>query len=379
MSFEIGVDDLPALALGAGVLACGGGGNPYYGQLLAREVLGESGPVSVIELDEMQPDSLAILSQTVGAPLVGIEKPSGMTALLSGFRAVERSSKASIGAFVAAEVGGGASINPLLLSALTGRPLLDGDGMGRAFPEAQMCTFLIHGLVPGVPLAFSDDHGLLFRLPRQIAPRRNGRRFGGTGPVGRLFGVAFERCMRRYCAYKGGIIQVTASLDRLSLERSLVRGSIRMAIEIGRAVEAARASGADPVPQVSSIAGGRQLLAGKITDVERRFQGGHDWGVLRIEGLDDDRSRSAEISFKNEFLILRIDGEVALTVPDLITVVERDTGSAVTTELLRPGLRVAVLGLPCTPLYHAPDALRVVEPRAFGYDLPFVRLTEGAG
>jgi len=379
MSFEIGVDDLPALALGSSVLACGGGGNPYYGQLVARDVLAKSGPVSVIDLDEMQPDSLAILSVGMGAPLVGIEKPLGLTALLSGFRAVERGAKAPIGAFVAAEVGGGQSIQPLLLSALTGRPTIDGDGMGRAFPEAQMCTFLIHGLVPGVPLAVSDDHGLLFRLPRQIAPRRGGRRFGGTGWFGRLFGVAVERSFRRYCAHKGGSIQITASLDRASLERSLVRGSFRLAIEIGRAVEAARAGGGDPIAPISSIAGGRRLLTGKITDVERRFRGGHDWGVLRIEGLDEDRSRSAEISFKNEFLILRIDGEVALTVPELITVVERETGSAVTTEVLRPGLRVAVLGLPCTPLYHAPEALRVVEPRAFGYDLPFVRMTDGPG
>ena len=297
MSFEIGVDDLPALALGSSVLACGGGGNPYYGQLVAREVLAKSGPVSVIELAEMQPDSLAILSALMGAPLVGIEKPLGLTALLSGFRAVERSAKVPIGAFVAAEVGGAQSILPLLLSALTGRPTVDGDGMGRAFPEAQMCTFLIYGLKPGVPLAVSDDHGLLFRLPHRMTPR-SGLSFGGIGRVGRLFGVAFERSFRRYCAHKGGSIQITASLDRASLERSLVRGSFRLAIEIGRAVEAARASGGDPIAAISRVAGGRQLLTGKITDVERRFRGGHDWGVLRIDGLDEDRSRSAEISFR---------------------------------------------------------------------------------
>jgi len=372
MSFEIGVDDLPALALGSSVLACGGGGNPYYGQLVAREVLAKSGPVSVIELDEMEPDSLAIMSVLMGAPLVGIEKPLGLTALLSGFRAVERSTKARIGAFVAAEVGGAQSILPLLLSAQSGRPTLDGDGMGRAFPEAQMCTFLIHGMFPGAPLALSDDHGLLFRLPYQPPKRRNPR-FGGTGRAGRLFGIALERLLRRYCAHKGGLIQITASLDRSSLERSLVRGSFSLALEIGRAVEAARASGEDPVAPISEIAGGRRLLAGKVADVERRFRGGHDWGVLRIDGLDEDRGLRAEISFKNEFLILRVDGRVVLTVPDLIAVVERGTGAPVTTEVLRPGLRIAVLGLPCTPLYHAPEALRVVEPRAFGYDLPFVR------
>lgn len=378
MSFEIGADDLPALALGSSVLACGGGGNPYYGYLVAREVLAKSGPVSVIELDEMEPDSLAILSALMGAPLVGIEKPLSLTALLSGFRAVQRSAKARIGAFVAAEVGGAQSVLPLLLSAHSGWPTLDGDGMGRAFPEAQMCTFLIHGLLPGAPLALSDDHGLLFHLPYQPFKRRSPR-FGGTSRTGRFFGVALERLLRRYCAHKGGLIQITASLDRSSLERSLVRGSFRLALEIGRAVEAARADGQDPVAPISDIAGGRRLFAGKVADVERRFRGGHDWGVLRIEGLDEDRGRRAEISFKNEFLILRVDGQAVLTVPDLIAVVERETGAPVTTEVLRPGLRISVLGLPCTALYRAPEALRVVEPRAFGYDLPFVGLADECG
>jgi len=379
MSFEIGVDDLPALALGSSVLGCGGGGNPYYGQLVAREVLAKSGPVSVIDLNEMQSDSLAILSVLMGAPLVGIEKPVSLTSLISGFRAIERSVKTPIAAFVAAEVGGAQSVLPLLLSALTGRPTLDGDGMGRAFPEAQMCTFLIHGVYPGVPMALSDDHGLLFSLPQWIAASRRSGRFGGTSRAGRWFGLVFERGFRRYCAYKGGLIQISASLDCASLEASLVRGSFRLALEIGRAVEAARAGGGDPVAAISSVAGGRRLLCGKIADVERRFRGGHDWGMLRIEGLDEDRGRSAEVSFKNEFLVLRVEGEVILTVPDLIAVVERETGAPVTTEVLRPGLRIAVLGLPCSSLYCAPEALRVVEPRAFGYDLPFVRLADERG
>ena len=45
-----------------------------------------------------------------------------------------------------------------------------------------------------------------------------------------------------------------------------------------------------------------------------------------------------------------------------------------TTEVIRPGLRVSVVGLRSTPLYHSPEALRVVGPSAFGYQLPFVAL-----
>ena len=67
---------------------------------------------------------------------------------------------------------------------------------------------------------------------------------------------------------------------------------------------------------------------------------------------------------------------MALTVPDLITCVETQTGTPITTEVVRPGLRVSVLGLRSSPLYRTPEALRVVGPRGFGYELPFVPLAE---
>jgi DUF917 family protein len=378
MSFDITVSDLPALALGSGLLACGGGGNPYYGQLVARTVLVEAGAVRVIDLDEMAPDALAVFPAIMGAPLVGIEKPPSLRALRAGYAAVARSVGDRLAAFVAVEIGGVQSVLPLLLGALCGRPVLDGDGMGRAFPEAQMCTFLLYGMAPGLPCACSDDHGLLWRLP-PLPLVRGGGRVGGTGHTGRLLGLAIERVFRRYCARKGGWLYFTATLDRPSLARTLVRGSLRLALDLGRTILAARGDGGDPVTGALRVADGRLLFRGRIGDVERRFRAGHDWGVVRIEGLDADRGRHAEIAFKNEYLVLEVDGAVVLTVPDLLTLVETDTATPITTEVVRPGLRVSVLGLRSTPLYHTPEALRIVGPRAFGYDLPFVPLGSAAG
>jgi DUF917 family protein len=378
VSFELTSGDLPALSLGSSVLACGGGGNPYYGQLVARRALAKSGPVSVIDLEEMDPDALAVLSAQMGAPLVAIEKPVSLAALHTGYRAVERAAGDRIGAFVAAEVGGSQSVLPVLLAALTGKPLIDGDFMGRAFPEAQMCTFMIYGFSPGVPASFSDDHGLLFEQPR-LPPMLRGLRLGGGGRLGSLFGVAVERVLRRYTARKGGWICCTASIDRPSIERSLVRGSLGLALAIGRAVQDARGTGDSPIDAILETGGGRLLFQGRVSDLERRFRRGHDWGRLRIEGLAQDAGRAAEIAFKNEYLVLHVDAEPIVTVPDLISVVETESGTPVTTEVLRTGLRVGVLGFPSSPLLRTPKALRVVGPRAFGYALPFVPIEAGDG
>jgi DUF917 family protein len=54
-------------------------------------------------------------------------------------------------------------------------------------------------------------------------------------------------------------------------------------------------------------------------------------------------------------------------VPDLICLVEAETGEPITTEQLRYGLRVVVLAIPCTSRLRTSESLKVVGPAAFGY------------
>ena len=52
-----------------------------------------------------------------------------------------------------------------------------------------------------------------------------------------------------------------------------------------------------------------------------------------------------------------------------------DTGEAVSTELLRYGLRVAVIAIPAARALTSASALKVVGPSAFGYDVPFTPMS----
>jgi DUF917 family protein len=58
---------------------------------------------------------------------------------------------------------------------------------------------------------------------------------------------------------------------------------------------------------------------------------------------------------------------VLCSVPDLICIVDAETAEPITTEMLRYGLRVAVIGIPAPYLIATPEALEVVGPAAFGY------------
>jgi DUF917 family protein len=364
MSFEIRPSDVAAFTLGCTVLGCGGGGNSYYGQLVARRVLKDDSPVRVIDVDEMDTDSFAITSAAVGAPLVALEKAPSLIALRAGLESIKSALKGRVTAFFSIEIGGLQCIFPLLLAAEAGLPLLDGDGMGRAFPELQMTTMSIYGTTRGLPHALSSDRGMLpFPAVSHAPPSPD------EPP-----GIQFERAIRKVCTDEGGFIYLTSVFDHKSLSRTLVRGTLSLAMRIGRAVESARQDGDDPIDAIVSAGDGRKLLTGKIIDVERQFRAGHDWGTVRIEGVDEDRGRAAEIAFKNEYLIAKVDGEVVLTVPDLITLAETETGIPVSTDILRPGLRITVLGLPASPLLKTPAALKSVGPGAFGYSRPYVSL-----
>jgi DUF917 family protein len=113
---------------------------------------------------------------------------------------------------------------------------------------------------------------------------------------------------------------------------------------------------------------GKLLFSGKIVGVERKLLKGHVWGEVIIEELEKTR-RKMTIPFKNENIVARIEGEVVCSVPDLIAVIDADTGEAVGTPDYRYGLIVFVLGI--APSNKWTDTKRGVEiggPHSFGLD-----------
>jgi DUF917 family protein len=77
--------------------------------------------------------------------------------------------------------------------------------------------------------------------------------------------------------------------------------------------------------------------------------------------------------------VAKVDGEIMVSVPDLITVLDTETGEPITTESLRYGFRVTVLGIPCNEKWRTPEGLELVGPRYFGYDIDWVPVEETYG
>jgi DUF917 family protein len=183
-----------------------------------------------------------------------------------------------------------------------------------------------------------------------------------------------ERIARAVCTEAGcSVFTVDTVLRGSQLVDGLVPGTLSLAQRLGRTVREA----GEPVASVCSLLDGRLLITGKVVDVERRTGGGFVRGEAKIEGIGADRGSLMRLSFQNEHLLAERDGRLLTSTPDLICVLDNETGEPVTTEGMRYGNRVAVLGVPCDRRWTTSEGLRLTGPRAFGYDHDYVSITGG--
>ena len=346
---------LEEIALGASVLGTGGGGDPTLGKLMAQQAVAKHGPVQLLPLDDVPDDEWIIPTAMMGAPTVLVEKiPSG-TEVLDAYRMLERRLQCRAVATVSAEAGGVNSMIPMVVAATLGVPLVDADGMGRAFPEIQMVTPTLHG-VSATPMAIADEKGnqVLLETPDNFWTERLAR----TATIQ----MGCSSCVALY-AMRGRVAK-----------KALVPGTISLAREIGHTLRTGREQKHDPIDALITLLHGRRLCAGKIVDVRRRTERGFARGEVDIIGTGRDGGSQYKISFQNENLVFWHDGQAEVTVPDLITVVDDQTGLPITTEALKYGLRVAVLGFPCHPQWRTPEGLKLAGPQYFGYEIEYVPL-----
>jgi uncharacterized protein len=345
--------DIESLAIGAWILGTGGGGSPYHGLLNMRRLYRDGARIELVDAHDLADDDLVAVVSQMGAPLVGQERLSDPQTIARAVTMMEEYLGTTFRAVMAVEIGGSNAIQPLMAAALLGRPVVDADAMGRAFPEAQMTSFAIHEL-PMAPLTLVD-----IRDNAVIVPRAASWKW-------------MERISRKVCVEVGSIA-ATCKAPRTGREvkQCAILGTTSKAIRIGEAVQAARRAHRDPVDAVLEAEGGVLLFGGKIQDVSRRTTEGFLRGRAVVEGLDRFKGQRFELAFQNEFAVGWLDGVPRVMTPDLICVMDAISGEAIGTETLRYGQRVRVIALPAPPVLLTPKGLEHVGPRAFGYDLDF--------
>ncbi len=352
-----GVDRLEDLSLGAAFLATGGGGDPYISLLAAQAVLAKNGPVELIRAAELDDDAHVVSIGGVGAPSVSLELLPSVDDPAIALAAYETLVGRPVDAVVSFEIGGGNSLIPLIAGSELGLPVVDGDGMGRALPEAQMMTFSIAGVSPTPALAL--DYA------------------GNTATFQTDSTLTYERHIRAMAAAMGGMITtVEHPMTGREVQSCVMDGTVSFSAELGRLLRERRGHVhgiVEPLRDLfaDSIYGDvHHLYSGKVVDVATAVVGGYDIGRAVIEPFGADADPLV-IDIKNEYLVARTGGHVVCSVPDLICVVDFETSTPINAERLRFGQRVSVLGIGCPEFFRQQRALDVVAPQCFGFEHDF--------
>ncbi len=357
MSVTIAHTDIADLCAGSVFLATGGGGDPYISQLLVEQSLKKFGPVDLVPLGEVPDDAYVVAIGEVGAPTVSLEQLPIGTECLDVVDRFEAHVGRKITHLVSFEVGGANSVIPLITAAAKDIPLIDGDGMGRALPEAQMMTFAIEGVCPSPAVSIDYTGGSVYFDTKDT--------------------LLYERQVRNIAMAMGGMIFTAEHpMTGVDARRAIVPGTISFALELGKVLRSKFGNAKQieaPLKALfdqSDYGVFKHLYTGKIVDIDRKIVGGFDVGEAVIEAVGSDEPPMT-IAIKNEFLVATVGERVVASVPDLITMVDHETSSPINSERLHYGQRVTVFGIGCPPHYRTEKALAVVAPRKFGFDFDY--------
>ncbi|MEP3420957.1 MAG: DUF917 domain-containing protein [Erythrobacter sp.] len=357
----IGSDDLDALALGSVFLATGGGGDPYIPKLITARALDEYGPANVIAPTDLGDDAFVCAIGSVGAPTVSLELLPSIDEAAGALAAFEERMGRTVDAIAAFEIGGGNSLIPLLAAASRNIPMLDGDGMARALPEAQMMTYAMAG-IPSTPSVSYDYLGKV-------------RHFDCPDPL------EYEGIIRACAVESGGMITaVEHPMSGVQCKEAIIPGTLSFALKLGRLLERNRGPAhaiAQPLADLfeGTIYGAcKMVYSGKVSAKSSRVVGGYDVGEAVVESADAGVAPMT-ITIKNEYLLASMGDYIVASVPDLIVIVDAETSTPINAERLRYGQRVAVFAIGAPAAFQTPEALTVVGPRYFGFEHDYVPFT----
>ncbi|KAI5789022.1 hypothetical protein EDC01DRAFT_707277 [Geopyxis carbonaria] len=330
--------DLHLIALGCGLLSCGGGGSlsSSLGHLLSLLTTSKT-PLTIIPPSSLPANTHCLLGSNYGAPTVSSERLAPLSHLTNTQHALlsHHFPAITISALLTDEIGGGNGLAALLAATHWRLPVVDSDTMGRAYPSLQHATpYLPPATTPLTPLAIGSRTATTFfdQDAEESIPALESR-------------VRIH--VATHCGRAAALALAPMSVD---VVRTLaIPGSLSRVWTLGRALAAGRSCG-------------RHVFAGRVTGVSVADGSGYAKGAVTITAPGGG---VCKLPFMNEFLLAEVDGEVVVAVPDLVAVVD-EAGVAVGVEEVRWGLRVRVVALRADWRWRTEGGLRVGGLEGFG-------------
>jgi uncharacterized protein len=358
------------LIRGLTFMGTGGGGRPDAGRELLNMHLDRGDTLGWTDLSELPDDAWACCAFTMGStaprpadfkegktwPEYGTRKPG--SALPLAVRELEEYTGKKMSVVFALELGASNTPGPMHAAVELGLKLADGEGCGRAVPEASQILPALAG-VPMWPASICDEWGNVLIL-----------KSASSLDVAEALGKGISMVTKVPDAHVFCGMACYAVPVR-EMKKIILPGTITRAFELGKAIREAREAGKDPVEVAANLAGGWVLFRGVVSGREWENTKGYQIGTTEITGTGEYSGHSMRIWFKNEHHISWLDGNPFVTSPDLLAVVHSSSGEPITNTYLAKGDAVAVVGMKAAAAYRSAQGVAVLGPRHFGFDLAY--------
>lgn len=353
-------DWIKPLFWGSIFLGSGGGGKTNNIALLCEELFSKGVNIPLLDIEDLDENKTFAAVGLIGSPEViddfyctGHE---GMAAL--------DKLKAMIGTEVEGiftlECAGVNVLYPILVASLLKVPLIDGDSIGRAFPELQMTTFHLNNQSLA-PFVLSNtrqniyefnhmDHFLLDLNIRHILSDADHVGFFAACP-------SKGRHLKRILIPR--TLSLTYEIGKIFMEGSTYEEIMNNLIMTTK----------------NSIYGACiELFVGEIENIETVEI--KNWQSVYLKGIKQNKGEVFQILTQNENLIAYKNNTLAAMVPDLISLINLDTLMPLSNNDLTKGMKVGVIGMPAPLVWKTTHALNIVGPQCFGYKSPYKSLEE---
>jgi hypothetical protein len=358
------MEEAQDLVYGCCFMGTGGGGGPEMGLDLLKKALAKKGELKLTDPNDLPDDAWICTGAYVGsiAPpseeMLALKDRLGLERkveheIVEAVKELESYVGVRIAAMAACELGGLNTPAPISAAAALGIPAVDGDYAGRAIPASVQLKISVAG--------------------KNIWPRAFCDFAGNTTVIKKASSHAMmERIQKHLSMSTIGLIGGAGHLLKGSeMKRLINRGSISRCLRIGQLLREAKGHGNQLASFLARELEGWVLFQGVVEKKAWESKLGYMIGHYEMKGIDDFRGQSFKVWFQNENMISWLNGQPYVTCPDILSVINLETGLPPTNDKIESGDRLAVLGLRAVEFYRQPAGLKVLGPAYFGFDIPY--------
>ena len=290
----------------------------------------------------------------------GLKEPkyNRKTKLIRAIEELSRYTGKKIEAIVPKVLGGGNTPGPLSAAVASGIPFVDGDYVGRAIPETSQTTPCIFGKTI-TPVCIVDDWGnvsiikevlnysMLERIEKLIS-------VGGFGPTG----------------------NASFLMKGKEMKEVIIPGTLTDCFNLGQLIRISREKHSDTVVEIIKKLPAWLLIRGEVIEKQEEDKDGYYTGEYKLRGEKAFKGQELKVWFKLENHIAWKDNKVVATSPDLISVIDDESGEPIINPKIKPGEKVAVLVTKAKPIFRSKKGIEVLGPRHFGYDFDYIPIED---